>query len=47
MTLAQIPEFGFFVQNSRIGVKIKNTFYTPNAGTILKELDEFILHALE
>ena len=21
MTLAQIPEFGFFVQNSRIGVK--------------------------
>ena len=22
MTLAQIPEFGFFVQNSRIGVKI-------------------------
>ena len=24
MTLTQIPEFGFFVQNSRIGVKSKN-----------------------
>ena len=24
MTLAQFPEFGFFVQNSRIGVKNEN-----------------------
>ena len=27
MTLAQIPEIGFFVQNSRIGVKHAYTVY--------------------
>ena len=33
MTLAQIPEIGFFVQNSRIGVKssISNGHYVPLA----------------
>ena len=41
MTLAQIPEFGFFVQNSRIGVK--SLFYSNG---VLLTLISGVLNAM-
>ena len=42
MTLAQIPEIGFFVQNSRIGVKLGNLAFLRN-WTLMCKLGEPVL----